>query len=259
MTVFSAPKDGNPDTDWEDKAIVRRREDGSLRFLVLDGAAEAFDTVRWVDEIAGSYAPASETERAPRLNRDDMDGWFGHLQERWAQRRPQFRNLMEERKFHEVGSYATMLAGVVTGLDGTTARWQAMALGDTVLFHVRGRRLLAHFPPLTDDDFDLYPAGVSTKPAKRAEMVVGLRDADGWLEPGDSLLVATDALAQWILRRRSRDEASLFDQLGGLSHPDGFDALIANLRRTREIVDDDVTLLRIGFFATAPAHLVVCL
>jgi hypothetical protein len=260
MTVFSAPKDGNPEADWEDKAVARHDVDGSLRFLVLDGASEAFDTVRWVDQVASSYAPESAGARVPQLRRDDMRSWFRHLQKGWAECPPVFQNLMEERKFHQVGSFATMLAGVVTGINGPSPRWQAMALGDTVLFHVRADRLLTHFPALTDADFDLRPHGVSTKPARLPEMVERLQEDDGALEPGDTLFVATDALAQWMLRHaHQRGEASLFSLLGALGHPDTFAALVADRREAKEMVNDDVTLLRIGFADTQPSHLVVCL
>jgi hypothetical protein len=54
------------------------------------------------------------------------------------------------------------------------------------------------------------------------------------------------------------DGASLFDHLSGLAHPDSFAALVGDLRKAKEIVDDDVTLVRIDFSATAPAYLVVC-
>jgi hypothetical protein len=259
MSVFSVPKDGNTDDEWEDKAVARPDGGDALRFLVLDGATEAFDTVRWVNLIASSYAPASTDRLVPRLDRDDMYHWFRYLQKKWADDPPAFANLMQERKFHETGSFATMLAGTVTGLAGARPRWQAMALGDTVLFHVRGTTLLEHFPELTDADFGLRPFGVSTKPAKLTDMADYLDESGRDLEAGDVLFVATDALAHWMLRQVEHDATALFAQLGDLDHPDSFAALIGDRRAADEMVNDDVTLLRLRFSDTDPSHLVVCL
>jgi hypothetical protein len=260
MTVFSVPKDGNPDDDWEDKAVVRLRPDGSLRFLVLDGASEAFDTVRWVDQIAASYAPVDPNEVVPRLDRHEMGTWFSHLQRDWARHPPVLRAPWEERKYHETGSFATMLAGVVTDVDGPGPRWQAMALGDTVLFHVRAGALLAHFPRLTKADFGLRPAGISTKPDRLPAMMDGLATSQGGvLASGDILFVATDALAEWMLGRVEHDRTELFSLLAGLGHPDSFAALVAHRRAAREMVNDDMTLLRLTFSDHAPSRLVVCL
>jgi hypothetical protein len=259
MTVFSVPKDGNDESDWEDKAVVRRGADGSLRFLVLDGASEAFDTVRWVNEIAASYAPRDENRKVPALHRDDMGRWFAHLQRDWAENPPVLHNIMEERRYRETGSFATMVAGVVTGVGGPSPRWQAMALGDTVLFHVRGERLLTHFPPLTDGDFGLRPAGVSTRSDRLADMVEGLTGGGGSIAAGDTVFVATDALAHWIVRRLRHDETALFRLLRGLNHPDTFAAFVADHQEASEMVNDDVTLLRLTFSDRGPSHLAVCL
>ena len=68
---------------------------------------------------------------------------FARMQDRWAAEAPAFGSIIEERKFAEVGSFATMLGFEIRGLDGPEPSWRAVALGDTVLFHVRAARLIA--------------------------------------------------------------------------------------------------------------------
>lgn len=259
MTVFSVPKDGNTEHDWEDKALVRRGPDGELRFVVLDGASEAFEAVRWVNQIATGFVPDDPHQGTPELDPRDMRKWFEYLQDRWERDAPPLRNVIEQRKFRE-GSFATMLAGTVTGLDTDRPRWQAMALGDTVLFHVRDGRIEKRLPWIEPDGFNLTPAGVSTKPGQLDRMVDALDRDEGSIEPGDRLFVATDAFAEWILRRTERQRRELFDLLGGLCHPDQFAALVADWRAAgpERMTNDDVTLLRLTFSDRPAARLAVC-
>src|SRR6202035_5796096 len=94
-----------------------------------------------------------------------MRAWFAAMQDRWSADVRGFDSLIEERKFAEVGSFATLLGFEISGLDAPEPSWRAVALGDTVLFHVRAARLIASFPPLGPDDFGTRPDGVHTLPS----------------------------------------------------------------------------------------------
>ena len=154
MVTFSAAKDGNAPGEWQDGACGGVAADGSwARFLVLDGATTAYDPVRWVDQLVRSFAPPAGGSggpggsRLPRLEPAAMRAWFGEMQDQWAAEVRDFDSIIEERKFAEVGSFATLLGFDIYGLDGPEPRWRGVALGDTVLFHVRAGRLIASFPP----------------------------------------------------------------------------------------------------------------
>lgn len=249
LTTFSVPKDGSTAHEWEDCAAGR--VDGTPRFMVVDGATEAYDALRWVDQLVTSFVLD-----APALRDVEMRRWFAAMQERWVEQAPAtFANLFEERKFHQDGSFATMLGCELSGMDGPTPWWEAVALGDTVLFHVREGRLVAHFPPLAPDDFGLAPDGVHTSPASLDSMMSRLRYRRGPVGPGDVLFIATDAMAHWML---SSADPRLFGILGDLDHPDVFAALVADRRASGALRNDDVTLMRIRLTADEPAFLVVC-
>jgi hypothetical protein len=188
-----------------------------------------------------------------------MDGWFGLMQDWWAQNAPRtFATVFEERKFRDDGSFATLLGCEIAGLGGPRPRWSAVALGDTVLFHVRGRRLLAQFPALSSEDFGLNPDGVFTQPSTRDRMRAALEHADGSLVVGDRLFLATDAIAEWIVRTDRSDAELLWRALGALDHPARFRRLVADCRRAGEMKNDDVTLMRVEVTETDPDVLVVC-
>lgn len=255
MVVFSDVKAGNSIEEWEDRAAGSVGDPGAghqPRFVVVDGATEAYDAVRWADLLASSFVHAGPA----RLHPSPMQDWFATAQDAWVAGAPAtFASIFEERKFAE-GSFATLLGCELSGLDGTGPTWEAVALGDSVLFHVRGERLLAQFPPLTLEDFGLNPHGVHTRPEATTRMVRHLDFGHGELAVGDRLYLTTDAVAHWIIRSSG---PALWDTLAALDHPALFARLVADQRAAGAMKNDDVTLMRIDLRAEDPDYLVVCL
>lgn len=259
MVVFWDPKLGSTEAEWEDCAGHDSGGVGSgtARCIVVDGATEAYDSVRWVRQLVGSFLGLRDP--APGLGAEQIDGWIARMQQQWVDEAPAtFATIFEERKFHDDGSFATMLGCELDGLAGPTPGWSAVALGDTVLFHVRGGRLVAQFPPLRPGDFGLNPEGVFTKPETRDRMRANLLQARGRLEVGDLLFVATDAFAEWVVRTAAGpDGATLWALLARLDDPAFFARMVADRRAAGEMKNDDVTLLRAEITPSDPDLLVV--
>jgi hypothetical protein len=265
VVTFSEVKDGNAPDEWQDGASggVVGDGTGTARFIVLDGATGAFDAVRWVDQLATSFLPPPGARPgAPRIEPAAMRDWFAQMQDQWAADVPAFDSIIEERKFREVGSFATFLGFEITGLAGPDPRWRAVALGDTVLFHVRAGHLITTFPPMRPGDFGSRPAGLHTLRSSLDEMTKRLLAGDGVLADGDFLFAATDAMADWILRAAGRDEAKVWETLAGLVHPDVFARLVSDQRKEQDAAkrmkNDDVTLMRLRLLADQPSFVLAC-
>jgi len=262
MVVFHEPKHGSSEQEWEDGAghdPGDPRRGRAARCVVVDGATEAYDAIRWVGQLVESFLGFDPAGGRPSLTPAAMDAWFGVMQERWVQNAPAtFATIYEERKFHDEGSFATLLGCEITGLDGHRPRWEAVALGDCVLFHVRGTRVVQQFPDLAPTDFGTSPDGVFTQPAARDSMRARLDRAEGVLEIGDRLFLASDALAQWMAASSGNGSDRLWRQLGVLDHPGPFRKLVARERGRGVLKNDDVTLLRVEITASDPSRLVVC-
>jgi len=269
VVTFSAVKDGNAPEEWQDGASggVTGDGTGTARFVVLDGATGSFDAVRWVDQLVTSFVPPPGTppgadHAGPRLEPGAMRAWFARMQDQWAADVPSFDSIIEEEKFRKVGSFATFLGFEITGLEGPEPSWRAVALGDTVLFHVRAGHLIATFPPLRAGEFGSHPAGLHTQRSSLDEMTERLLAGSGVLAAGDFLFAATDAMADWILRAAGRDEARLWDTLAGLVHPDVFGRLVEDQRKEQDdakrMKNDDVTLMRLRVLADQPSFVLAC-
>lgn len=257
QVVFSAPKQGNDRWEWEDGAAAVPEDPVTgrgPRFAMADGATEGFGSTRWAMRLVEGFV-GTDVELTER----SLLGWASRAQDEWRHD-PLLSGAsgVELFKLDSVGSFATFLGCEFTGLGDGLPRWRAVALGDTVLFHVRHNRLIAQFPPIQEDDFGVNPAGVPTVPAALPEVIGQMLFGGGDLAPGDLVYLATDALAHWMLRECRDSEKELWSLLAGLDHPRRFRSFVDDRRETREMTNDDVTLMRISVAATWPDQLVVC-
>lgn len=255
--VFHEPKIGAPESEWEDcagYADADPAQGSPARLVAVDGATEAYDSIRWVGQLIGSFlGPEGPSMRDGAA----IDAWFGRMQGRWVEERPtRFASIFEERKFHDSGSFATFLGCEVHGLGHAEPRWYAAALGDTVLFHVRGGHVVAQLPRMAADGFGLRPNGVFTQPSQRERMRTGLAFDDGPLEVGDLLFLATDAVAAWLVGEVATGR-DCWSELAAVEHPRDFRRWVARCRHDG-MKNDDVTVLRAEITSSAVEVLVVC-
>ncbi|MEJ2133245.1 MAG: hypothetical protein P8Y95_16840, partial [Gammaproteobacteria bacterium] len=133
----------------------------------------------------------------------------------------------------------------------TGGSWRVVAVGDSCAFHVRDDELLTVAPLSTSDEFNNHPHLISTN----ASSSFGLRRsrikvAAGEGQPSDMVFLLTDALAQWSLamHEAGRPPWHLFRGLGREGADEGqraFETLVATLRESGELHNDDTTLLRV--------------
>lgn len=253
--TFFVPKKGSPERDWEDRVRVSTGDPlhrRNPRFAMADGATEAYDAKAWAGCLVDSFM---RTDGLPRVDRAYMVGWMSAVQNQWRTRLTRFTTLAAQRKAAD-GSYATLLGGELVDLDRDRPQWEAASVGDVVLFQVRDGVLLRHFPELRPEDFDNTPDLVHSRAEMFGVSSGGLRTAKGDLRVGDQLFVATDAMAEWLLRHDDRRTWARMDEV---DHPATFRRMISVLRRNKDIRNDDVTLLRMWLVEHEPSEVLVCL
>ncbi|GAB2960294.1 hypothetical protein [Saccharothrix stipae] len=258
--VFYAAKHGNAEAEWEDGAAAAPADGNGRgpRFAVADGATQGFGSARWAQQLVAGFV--GDQGAAPDLTATALHDWASAVQTRWRDD-PRLAGATDLQRLKQatVGSFATFLGCELLDLAGPRPRWSAVALGDAVLFHVRAHRVVAQFPRIAPDAFGSNPDGLPTDAAGLAAMIGRAAFAGGDLADGDLLYLATDAFAQWVAAADLRDRRALWSTLAGLDHPERFRELVAGRRAAREMVNDDVTLMRVRLDRAPAAHLVVCL
>jgi hypothetical protein len=256
--TFSVARRGNDDHEWQDGAAWTPGDPRSgllPRIAMADGATMAYSAADWAAQLVTGFVGPE----GPSLTERDIGQWLSLEQDRWR-RDPRWLTLdpITHAKLDQVGSFATFL-GCELDLHGARPRWRAVAIGDTVLFHVRGTAVRTWFPGLNAEDFGYNPDGIGTKPEGLPSMLDAFDAREGALDSGDVLYLATDALAHWMIVENTRDPGTLWRLLASIDHPDAFARLVDDRWRHGGLHEDDITLTRVNVAATRPSYLVVCL
>ena len=185
IRTFRLPKAGHREAEYEDAWAVM---EAPLRAAVADGATEAAFARSWAERLVqGAVAHGVTSAEALRRR---LPVWRTAWAEAVAARTTALPWYAAAKA--EQGAFAALLSLAVEP-DGT---WQALAVGDCCLLHLRGDALAASWP--LDD-----PAAFSNRPALLASVPMdddlAVDTTTGTWQSGDAFLLASDALAAWLL------------------------------------------------------------
>jgi len=143
------------------------------------------------------------------------------------------------------GAAATFLGLMV---DNATSTWTALSVGDTCLFHFFRNELNSweyeSFPykssaQFTDDPFSITSRN-NTAPIVASNI---LRLNNQSYKAGDILVMATDALAEWLLRHLESKKINTVLALLERMNDESFTKFVEDQRAKKELKDDDTTLI----------------
>lgn len=224
VRTHALPKHGHTAEEYEDAtAAPVEAADGTVRAAIADGATESAFAGAWartlVEEFIGADVAVPETfeESIHRTRRV-----FGGRIAEHATALPWYASAKAEE-----GAYAAFL-GLVFYPNGA---WRAVAVGDCCLFHLRDGEMLSAWPIDDPGEFGNRPALLGSRldvPQPGAEMT-----SAQW-SSGDRFLLASDALAAYLLAHRPSAAAGL--------DADAFAGFVADARADG-MRNDDVTLV----------------
>jgi hypothetical protein len=212
------------------------------RFAVADGASESAYAGSWATWLVEHFVKESTgpveswLETLPGIQAGWMAGFEGRELPWYSEAKLQH------------GAFATFLGLIVTDDVSDAATWEAIAIGDSCLFHTRGEQLLSVFPVTQADQFTNSPRLLGSRTAVSEIRANRLRSARGELQRDDRLWLMTDALAHWCLteHQAARNPWQPLDALREAEFAEeDFANWIDQLRDNRQIHNDDVTLLAV--------------
>lgn len=238
------PKEGHSEDEYEDAFAVSEPQ-LPLRAAVADGATESAFSGRWARALAGAFVERGELSAAVDTARAN-----------WA---PQ----PDPARWYAAAKAAEGAHAAILGLTIDRERWRAESVGDCCLFHIRGARILETWPMTSADAFSHHPPLISSRPsdAIHPESDVSIHpdsspsdhpsdhptdhtaieSTNGTWKAGDDFILASDAIAQWLLGRIDQSDF----RLGAGASAGDLDALIAEAR-SNGMRNDDVTLIAIS-------------
>lgn len=226
ITVFRAAKRGRSAGEYEDAAVASSPERFPLCVAVADGATESAFARRWARILAAGWV--AQAPQDPAAFAQAVPAW----QQAWQ------RDVSEdthERPWYAAAKVEQGAFAAVLGLALQPAgAWYALGLGDCNLFHLRNDTVCTAWPLRDPDAFSHRPALLSSRSESSETVPVA---AQGAWTAGDTFLLASDAMAAWLLRvdpaaGRAFDAAS-------------FEPRIRQARDDGTLRNDDVTLVRV--------------
>jgi hypothetical protein len=256
--TFTLAKDPeHPEQNQDAWALDPRRGIATL----ADGVASGLFSRSWATIL-------TESVLADAPDPADKDAWRRWLAERraaWSARIDVDRLAWYQKAKLKEGTFSTLLvvrllpAEIASPADGAPAAestspadgaspddppaWnvRGYAVGDTCLFFVREGKTVRIFPIETAAEFDADPLVIGSIDLSRDDLV-GFRDFEERGRAGDLVVLCTDAVAAWALRRSESGQPPAWDDYWDMPE-ETWQAEVMSLRQQREMRYDDATLL----------------
>jgi hypothetical protein len=245
VTCVWQPKHGNAREEYEDALYPTRsgtRSGRVLRIAVSDGATESSFSRLWARQLADAYGHGTLT---PPLWQSSLSP----LRAAWNDAVSTLKLSWYAEEKLRAGAYAALVGLTLRdGMFGEDVAWEAIAVGDCCLFTVRDDTLEHAFPLSKSDEFGSSPHLLGSRQRHGRALDESPLEASGRWRAGDVFYLASDAVAQWFLRRHE-EGGRPWRTLDTFSGPRGrrrFSAWLEGERRCARIRNDDSTLIRLA-------------
>lgn len=238
IDVTLLPKIGERLADCEDALSLSSDPTSKhLRVAVADGASSSAFSGIWSRLLVESFIAN------PFFAYDDLATRLPQLAAQWLE-----RVYRTDLPWHAIerakrGAFSTITAIEFSGKDRIS--WRAIAIGDSAMLIFRDGRLLESLPFTRSSDFPTYPMLVSTIVEGNADLREHVRATEGQSEPGDVIVLATDAVARMIFESIESCEPSLESIVSGFTSDA---STYIDAQRARSLLkNDDVAIVLIRF------------
>ena len=240
---FVTYKKGDTSADCQDATGVNKDRD---RYAIADGATRSFFPKTWAEILVKGFCEESTLP----LHQESWREWIEPLRQKWLE---QVTSTVQETKRYiaiDRLSKSESAASTFVGLEVDRGKsvWKAMIIGDSCLFHVSDSKLEKSHLIEKSEGFTNRP-DIFASFAKDSLYEPEFRT--GQVKTGDILILATDALAKWIIQHE--EEGKFNDALKRLIKIEAnsekqFNDFVEEARESDGIrlVNDDVALLLIS-------------
>jgi len=199
--VFWIAKDKGYENHYEDAYAV---ECTRAVAAIADGVGSGFASGRWARLLTTKLMTV-----APDLEKPGgLSDWLSGPRGEWERQLGELKlDYFQRQKLRESGgAYTTLLwvechpapSSPPENASAIGWSWSCHAAGDCGLFHERDGKILRVFPFENPDDLAADPQALASKDHGK-DRSLEFKTVEGLLEPGDMLVLCTDALLGWAL------------------------------------------------------------
>jgi hypothetical protein len=246
---FSLQKAGNRKEEYEDafhSSISVSKDMAYHRFAIADGASESSFADIWAGLLTSGYCHGQWDSK-------HIQKFIAKLSKAWRRKLNVKELPWYAQEKLSSGAFSTLTGITFRLTEASSAVFDAVAVGDSCIFHIRGDNIIASFPLGSVDDFHNRPVLISSNAAYNTPLKASLKKWSGTAQAGDSFLLMTDALACWLLTRYEED-ISIIKKIYEVTNEQEFIHFVNAERKSigRDggyyLRNDDVTLIRVNLF-----------
>lgn len=243
--LFEVRKAGEETSDDYGRISLTENEGTKKQKLIAavsDGATTSSYSNIWANLLVDAFI------EKPYLHSKELLDNVSTLSERWWKdvRQKDLPWYAEEKLAQ--GSFATFIGMKLNHAPGnpSTTRYTIIAVGDSCFFHIRNNQLYKSFPVADPDEFSSHAYLVPTQHELIAKLEGKIHRMAGSCQPGDTLVLATDAFSHWFLKSFAEgtmpmaqlEEAVTCDDSG-----QAFEELVNSMRQSGQMRNDDVVTI----------------
>ena len=210
---------------------------------VADGVSSAIFSRQW----AAILARATIADPPDHDDEEAFADWLAQRRQTWTERIDVTGLAWFQKAKLPTGAFSTLLWVHVAPREQPEPgqfgahRLHCRAIGDSCLFHFRGGEFIRSFPVQESSEFEADPIVLGSVDLRRDRLMQFVA-LDEVCYEDDLLVLCTDAIAEWAMRRVESGSPPDWDAYWEMSEPQ-WQEEIADLRQQREMRHDDATLL----------------
>ncbi len=255
VRFFSAVKGNDSPIANDDACAITANE---TRLALCDGASASSLPRPWAALLAQQWIKEPlyyvDINTLSQWLAEPRQHWITWVQEVWKPTLDQRNELTGGRPLSSEVVQRTLQTGAAATFLGLALHpqnrtWQATAIGDTCLFFFRRDKttaewkLKASIPLDASAGFSDRPPLLSSKPdSNLAAILPHVRCVEGNFRRGDMIVMATDALAQWLLSQLEQGQSDWLTLLS-VQDEQTFAHFVDTQRQNNQMADDDTTLV----------------
>lgn len=243
IACFTMPKVGERKTDIED--AYRWSSDRTL-FAIADGVSASFLAKDWANFLVKYFCENHQYSIADICER--CEEWLGPIQQQWRQLYLKIKTdkalpwYAKGSKDKDHGSATFVGLKLLPPNQSGEKIWEALAVGDSCLFQINANlNKIVAFPLDKSEQFKTVTNCFHSLPEYRSYQPIS---SSNLYDQGDIFLLATDALAEWIIKD-FENSTHRWKELISVDTEEKFIGFIEQLRHDGLIKNDDTTLVRI--------------
>ena len=222
--------------------------------VIADGVSSALFSGPWARILFEAVRAVPPNTERP----EEFAVWLGARRETWDQSIDKTGLAWFQKAKLPLGAFSTLLwvevqprAKAEPGQFGAR-QFDLRSIGDSCFFHVRHGEMLRSFPIEDAAALQTDPLALGSVDLKRDDLIRFDR-AEGLCYEDDLLVLATDAVAEWVLREDRPVVMDCFHRWWDFDEPAWRDE-IEHLRAEGRMRYDDATLVLLRISAAAQAH-----